>query len=78
MLTTSSNRVVAAGRNPAKLANNELDELRSEEAYQKWRNSQYRQEEMREEGMRINGTSSPAFIPILLAMYLCTYVNMVS
>ena len=25
--------------------------------------------------MRINGDSSLAFIPILLAVYLCTYVN---
>ena len=32
---------------------------------------------MREEGMRINGDSSPAFIPVLLAMYLCAYLDMV-
>jgi hypothetical protein len=54
----------------ATLTNNELDELRSEEAYREWTSSLWKEEEMREEGMRINGNSFPAFIQILLAMYV--------
>jgi len=59
------------------IANDGFDELRSEEAYHEWRSSVWREEEMREQGMSINGDSSPAFIPILLAVYLCMYVRMV-
>jgi len=54
----------------------QTDELQGEEGYQAWMssltNSLWR-EEMREEGMRINADSS-AFIQILLAAYICTYV----
>jgi hypothetical protein len=57
------------------LENDELVELRGEEAYQEWKSLLWREEEMREEGMRINGDSSPAFIQILLPMYPCTYVR---
>ena len=53
-----------------------VDELRGEEAYQvcmsSFRSSLWRDEEMRDEGMSINGDSSSAFIQTLLALYIRT------
>jgi len=51
----------------------QVDELRGEEAYQAWMSSLT--SSLWREGMRINGDSSPAFIQILLAVYICTYRN---
>jgi len=52
----------------------QIDELRGEEAYQAWMSS-LTSSLWRKEGMRINGDSSPAFIQILLAVYICMYRN---
>jgi hypothetical protein len=55
----------------------QADELRSEETYQAWMSSLtgslWTEEETREEGMRINGDSSPAFIQIFISC-VHTYV----
>jgi hypothetical protein len=75
--------VVAAGRNLRKdgdVSEQRADELQNEEVYQEWMSSLWREigiGNMRDEGMRMNGDSSSAFIQILLAEAsgcTCTYV----